>query len=60
MDYRLLILYLARLILPPVLARLKEEAKKTPSPVDDAIIEIGEMLLTMFSSGRLADLIKKP
>lgn len=60
MDYRLLILYLARLILPPVLARLKEEAKKTPSPVDDAIIEIGEILLTMFSTGRLADLIKKP
>lgn len=60
MDYRFIVIRLALMLLPPIIARLKEEAKKTPSPLDDSIIEIGEVILKFASTGQLADILKKP
>ena len=42
-----LIIYILRLILcdPAILAWLKEQAKKTDSPIDDYMVEIIESLL---------------
>ena len=59
MDYRLLIIRLVGLVLKPVIEKLKEEAKKTPSPIDDSLIQIGEILLTMLSTGAMTELFKK-
>lgn len=56
----MIVIRLALMILPPILSRLKEEAKKTPSPLDDSIIEIGEVILKFAASGQLADILKKP
>ncbi len=60
MDYRLLIVKLAGLLLPPILAKLKQEAEKTPSPIDDSLIQVGEVILGLITSGAINDIIKKP
>jgi len=41
-----------------MIAALKVEALKTKNPIDDAIVQIGELLVTMLAGGELDELFK--
>ena len=55
---RKLIIKLVLLVAPFVIATLKKEAEKTANPIDDALIQIGEAVLGLLSSGELDDYFK--
>lgn len=50
---RKLILQIVLLVLPVLLKNLEEEAKKTPSPYDDLLIQVGYAIYEALKSGQI-------
>lgn len=50
---RKLLIQIILLVLPVVLQQLEDEAKKSPSPYDDLLIQVGKTILDAVRSGQI-------